>query len=124
MGFPIPFSVLVIGGIVGIFVFAASSAFTVWFKRHQAASEPQEQTASLAATLFKLGISAGVVLSLVFGMNALQPHTFLEQEGLLVGKDLFTVRSRAGLIAEYPQSAWESTTTTDEFMPIYDTMCL
>ncbi len=28
MGFHIPFSVLVIGGIVGIFVFAASSAFS------------------------------------------------------------------------------------------------
>ncbi len=53
------------------------------------------------------------MLGLVFGMNAIQPHTFLEQEGLLVGKDLFTVRSRAGFIAEYPQSERESTTTTE-----------
>jgi hypothetical protein len=113
MGFHTPFSVLVIGGIVGIFVFAASSAFMVWFKRNQSASEPEERTASLCATLLKLGISAGVVVGIVFAMNAIQPHTFLEQEGLLVGKDLFTVRSRTGFIAEYPRSEWESTATTE-----------
>ncbi len=113
MGFHTPFSVLVIGGIVGIFVFAASSAFTVWSKRNQSASEPQERTASLSATLLKLAISGGVVLVIVFGLNAIQPHTFLEQEGLLVGKDLFSIRSRAGFIAEYPPLDGENTTTTE-----------
>jgi hypothetical protein len=113
MGFHIPFSVLVIGGIVGIFVFAASSAFAVWFKRNRSASEPQERTASLLATLLKLAISGGVVLSIVFGLNAVQPQTFLEQEDLLVGKDLFTIRSRAGFTAEYPPSEWDSTTATE-----------
>jgi multidrug resistance efflux pump len=113
MGFHTPFSVLVIGGIVGIFVFAASSAFTVWFKRNQSASEPQEQTASLSATLLKLALSGGVVLAIIFGLNAVQPRTFLEQEGLLLGKDLFTIRSRAGFTAEYPPLDRESTATTE-----------
>src|SRR5687767_1557847 len=113
MGFHTPFSVVVIGGIVGIYVFAASSAFTVWFKRNQSASEPQEQTASLSATLLKLALSGGVVLAIVFGLNAVQPRTFLEQEGLLLGKDLFTVRSRAGFTAEYPPLDRESTATTE-----------
>jgi hypothetical protein len=113
MGFHTPFSVLVIGGIVGIFVFAASSAFTVWFKRNRSASEPEEQTASLPATLLKLAISGGVVAVIVFGLNAVQPHTFLEQGGLLVGKDLFTIHSRAGFTADYPHSDREGTATTE-----------
>lgn len=86
MGLHTPFSILVIGGIVGIFVFAASSAFTVWFRRNQSASEPQEHTVSLPATLLKLAISGAGVLVMVFGMNAIRSHTFLEQQGLLVGK--------------------------------------
>jgi hypothetical protein len=113
MEFHTQFSILVIGGIVGIFVFAASSAFTVWFKRNQSASEPQDQTTSLSATLLKLAISGGVVFVIIFGLDAIQPRTFLEQEGLLVGKDLLTIRSRAGFTAEYPPSDRESTATTE-----------
>ncbi len=113
MGFHTPLSVLVIGGIVGILVFAISNAFTVWFKRNRSASELQGQTASLSALLLKLAIIGGGVLVIVAGLNAIQPHTLLEQEGLLVGKDLFTVRSRAGFIAEYPPPDPASTATTE-----------
>ena len=99
MGFHTPLSVLIVGGIV---VFAVSSAFAVWFQRNQSASELQGKTASLSASLFKLAISVGGVVLTVFCVNATQPHTILDQEGLLVGKDLLTVRSRAGFIAAYP----------------------
>src|SRR4030095_9874921 len=102
MGLPIPLSVLIIGGLIGILVFALSSAFAVWFRRNQSASELQEQTASLSASLLKLALSVGSVVVIVSYFNAIQPHTLLDQEGLLMGKDLLTVRSRAGFIAEYP----------------------
>lgn len=113
MGFHIPLSVLIIGGLVGILVFAVSSAFTVWFQRNQSASELQGQPSSLSASLLKLAISVGSVVAIVFCLNAIQPHTLLDQEGLLVGKDLLTVRSRAGFIAEYPLRDPDNTATTE-----------
>jgi hypothetical protein len=113
MGFHIPLSVLIIGGLVGILVFAVSSAFTVWFQRNQSASELQGQPSSLSASLLKLAISVGSVVAIVFCLNAIQPHILLDQEGLLVGKDLLTVRSRAGFIAEYPLRDPGNTATTE-----------
>jgi hypothetical protein len=113
MALHIPLSVLIIGGLVGILVFAVSSAFTVWFQRNQSASELQGQPSSLSASLLKLAISVGSVVAIVFCLNAIQPHTLLDQEGLLVGKDLLTVRSRAGFIAEYPLRDPDNTATTE-----------
>jgi hypothetical protein len=113
MALHIPLSVLIIGGLVGILVFAVSSAFTVWFQRNQSASELQGQPSSLSASLLKLAISVGSVVAIVFCFNAIQPHTLLDQEGLLVGKDLLTVRSRAGFIAEYPLRDPDNTATTE-----------
>jgi hypothetical protein len=113
MALNIPLSVLIIGGLVGILVFAVSSAFTVWFQRNQSASELQGQPSSLSASLLKLAISVGSVVAIVFCLNAIQPHTLLDQEGLLVGKDLLTVRSRAGFIAEYPLRDPDNTATTE-----------
>ena len=113
MGFHIPLSVLIIGGLVGILVFAVSSAFTVWFQRNQSASELQGQPSSLSASLLKLAISVGSVVAIVFCLNAIQPHTLLDQEGLLVGQDLLTVRSRAGFVAEYPLRDPDNTATTE-----------
>jgi hypothetical protein len=113
MALHIPLSVLIIGGLVGILVFAVSSAFTVWFQRNQSASELQGQPSSLSASLLKLAISVGSVVAIVFCLNAIQPHTLLDQEGLLVGKDLLTVRSRAGYIAEYPLRDPDNTATTE-----------
>ena len=113
MGLPIPLSVLIIGGLIGILVFALSSAFAVWFRRNQSASELQEQTASLSASLLKLALSVGSVVVIVSYFNAIQPHTLLDQEGLLMGKDLLTVRSRAGFIAEYPLRDPDNTATTE-----------
>lgn len=113
MGFHAPLSVLIIGGIVGILVFAVSSAFTVWFKRNQSAAEPQGRTASLSASLLKLALLGGLVVVIVCGFNALQSRTVLEQEGPLVGKDLFTVRSRAGFTAAYPPPTPESTASAE-----------
>jgi hypothetical protein len=113
MGLHTPLSVLLIGGIVGLFVFAVSSAFTVWIKRNQSASEVQGQTSSLLVSLLKLALMGGAVFGVIYGLKAIQPHTILQQEGLLVGKDLFTVRSRAGFIAEYPPLGPKSTATTE-----------
>jgi hypothetical protein len=113
MGLHTPLSVLIIGGLVGILVFAVSSAFAVWFKRNQSASELQGQTASLSASLLKLALSVGMVVVIVTCFNAIQPRIVLDQEGRLVGKDLFTVRSRAGFIAAYPPPAPETTATTE-----------
>jgi hypothetical protein len=79
MALHIPLSVLIIGGLVGILVFAVSSAFTVWFQRNQSASELQGQPSSLSASLLKLAISVGSVVAIVFCFNAIQPHTLLDQ---------------------------------------------
>ena len=114
MGLHTSLSILIIGGIVGILVFAVSSAFTVWLHRNRSASEVQGKTASLPASLCKFAISVAVVMVIVYGFNATKPHTVLDQEGLLVGKDLFTVWSRAGFIAEYPPLEPKHTVTTVE----------
>jgi hypothetical protein len=101
---------LLVGGIIAIFVFAVASAFKVWFKRNQSASGVQAE--AFSATLLKLAVGAVIILIIVFAVDALQPKTLLEAEGLLVGKDLFAVRNRAGFSAEYPVADADSDETT------------
>jgi hypothetical protein len=71
------------------------------------------QPSSLLASLLKLAIIGAGLLVIIYGLYAIQPHTILEQEGLLVGKDLFTVRSRAGFVAEYPPFGAKSPATAE-----------
>jgi len=99
------FIVLLIGIFGGIAAFAFSHALSAWRHRHRGVAADGSAQSSLPI-LLRILAGATVMFVLIRALYALVPHTVAEHDALLVGRDLFSVRTLPGFIAEFPDDRW------------------